>query len=101
MVRWLGCKVTSPPSDQPLDSDRYLDALAATRRAKALETYPGDLVVFSSRDYDVPRDLWEGVAERVTWEPLPLDHETMFQGDQGAIFASRLSESLRAATAEA
>ena len=96
--RQLIQRVTHPPADRPLDRDRYLDALAATRRAQVLAPYPGDVMVFSSRDYDVPRTFWEGLVERVSWRSLPVDHETIFQGDDGAVFAASLSDAL--ATAE-
>ena len=95
--RQLVQRLTKPPADRPLDRDRYLDALAETRRAQVLVPYPGDLVVFSSRDYDVPRAFWDGLAEHVDWQPLPVDHETIFQGEDGAVFAARLSETLQAA----
>ncbi len=90
-------RLTPPPEGLPLDHDRYLDELARARRGHALMPYDGDFVVFTSRDYDVPRTFWEGLAEHVTWEPLPVDHETIFQGDHGAIFAASLSRTLRAA----
>ena len=98
-AKWVRVRLTKPPTGRPLDQDRYLDALAETRRAKAIEYYPGALVVFNSRDYDTPKAFWDGLADRVTWEPLPVDHETIFQGDHGAVFAARLSETLRSAEA--
>ncbi len=96
LARQLVRRVTKPHGDRPLDRDGYLDALAETRRAQVLVPYPGDLVVFSSRDYDVPRAFWDGLAEHVDWQPLPVDHETIFQGEDGAVFAARLSAKLQA-----
>ncbi len=99
--RQIAIRLTPAPDDGPLDRDRYLDALARTRRAKALTRYPGALTVFHSRQYDVPRSFWDGLAESVDWESLPVDHETVFQGDQGALFATRLCAVLRSAERDA
>jgi len=79
----------------------YVDTLAESRRATRLQAHRGDLVIFRSRDFEVPRELWEGLATQVAWEPLPVDHETMFDGDQGTIFATRLTARLRAVEGEA
>jgi oxalate---CoA ligase len=93
--RQLAIRLSKPPEDGPMDRYRYLDALARARRAQTLTRYPGAITVFHSRQYEIPRAFWDGIADRVDWEPLAVDHETVFQGDQGALFATRLCEALR------
>jgi acyl-CoA synthetase (AMP-forming)/AMP-acid ligase II/thioesterase domain-containing protein len=101
LARRLAIGVTPPPAGRPLDHDRYLEALARTRRDLADLPYPGRMVVFSSRDYDDDPAFWARMADELVWEPLPVGHETIFQGDDGATFATRLSHVLAAATERA
>jgi acyl-CoA synthetase (AMP-forming)/AMP-acid ligase II/thioesterase domain-containing protein len=98
LVRQLAIRVTPPPADQPLDHDRYLEALAATRADLASIHYPGRIVLFSSRDYGDDPAFWAGMADELAWEPLPVGHETIFQGEDGAVFAAALSRVLAEST---
>jgi thioesterase domain-containing protein len=96
LVRQVSLRFTKPPPG-PLDHDRYLEALAATHGALTATPYPGEMVVFASRDYDDTPAFWGRMADRVSWVPLPVAHETIFQGDEGALFANRLGQALAAA----
>jgi acyl-CoA synthetase (AMP-forming)/AMP-acid ligase II/thioesterase domain-containing protein len=100
LARQLAIRVTPPPDGEPLDHDRYLEALAGTRADIDSLHYPGRMVVFSSRDYDDDPAFWGRMADDLDWQPLPVAHETIFQGDDGATFASALSRSLAASTAD-
>ena len=100
-IGWIWHKNARTVRGQPPSDDPYGDRLARTPRTQPPEPYGGDVVIFSSLDYDVPRDLWNGVARHVTFETLPVAHETIFHGDECAIFAAHLSDTLRAATGDA
>jgi acyl-CoA synthetase (AMP-forming)/AMP-acid ligase II/thioesterase domain-containing protein len=92
-VRQVSLRFKSAPAG-PLDHDRYLEALAATHLGPSSLTYPGAMVVFASRDYNDSPAFWSRMADHVSWVPLPVGHETIFQGDDGALFATRLSRAL-------
>ena len=97
LVRRLTMLATPAPADAPLDHDRYLEALADSRHDLPDMAYPGRMVVFSSRDYRDEPAFWGTLADEMEWVPLPVDHETIFQGEDGATFAGRLSGALAAA----
>ena len=98
LVRRVTMLATPAPEDGPLDHDRYLEALADSRHELPDMAYPGRMVVFSSRDYRDEPAFWATMAAETALVPLPVAHETIFQGEDGAIFADHLSRVLVAAT---